>query len=353
MAINEKDGAIETPKMDLAQKQVLAIESANSEVKSVIVKGLKEGVEKKILEKSILEIIEKYETKLEGFPAAKELYNQSMKNNTRKWYKYYSEKIGLLNRKAVKELKSAGIQIPDIFKGTSDSEKFRPFVTTNKKGLAIIEDYENKVQREIRTLVEENPKATLVDKNGNTRVRNLRNEAETRIRFQANKEDIVKLKDKTRFVMTTSHADCSPRCQEWQGRLYSLDGTSGNLDGMKFIPLENAMAGENGDGNGIITGYNCRHRAVNYKKGMRKPQEYSAFEIKKQRRIDSKQRYYENRIRKIKLEERLMREQGYEDRANVLNKKGEKAKKDYEVFSLRNKRAFYKWRTLINEEENI
>ena len=351
MAINEKDGAIETPKMDLAQKQVIAIESANTEVKSIIVKGLKEGIPKKEMNKMLEDAIEKYSKDLKGFPSAEKLYNQSMRINTRKWYKYYSNNINGLNQKVVKDLKKVGISIPQMELGFSDSDNFRPYVTSNKKGLAIIKDYDKKVEKEIRRLVEDNPKATMVDKNGITRQRNLRNEAETRVRFQANKEDVDNLKDKTKFVMTTSHADCSPRCQPWQGRLYSTDDTSGYKDGMHYVPLKKAMEGENGDGNGIITGYNCRHRAVPYRKGMRKPEEYTQAEIRKQRKIDSKQRYYENRIRKIKLEERLAREQGFTDRARTLKERGKVATNKYETFSLRNKRAFYRWRTQISENE--
>jgi len=349
MAINEKDGAIETPKMDLAQKQVLAIESANTEVKSLIVKGLKEGIPTKELEKSILETIDKYGKKLKGFPAAQELYNQSMKTNTRKWYQYYKKNIKVLNQRAIKELKKNGISIPQMEIGFTNSDKFRPYVLNNKKGLAVIKEYEKKVRKEIERLSQDNPKATIRDKNGKMRQRNLRNEAETRVRFQANKEDVNKLKDKNKFVMTTTHADCSPRCEPWQGRLYSTDGSSGYKDGMHYIPLEKAMEGPNKDGNGIITGYNCRHRAVPYRKGMRKPQEYSKAEIRKQRAIDAKQRYYERRIRSLKRQERLMREQGEDNRASILRKRWKQAVKKYEAFSLRNKRAFYRWRTRIIE----
>ena len=47
-------------------------------------------------------------------------------------------------------------------------------------------------------------------------------------RYQANQKDIKMLKDNgVKLVWTSSHANASPRCSPYQGKLYSLDGTSG------------------------------------------------------------------------------------------------------------------------------
>ena len=350
MAINEKDGAIETPNIDLAKAQVLAIEQTNTQIKSILVKSKKEFIPLKEINQQINDVIKTQAQKFNKYPDLKELFVRSMRANSQKWSRIYTENLKFINNKVLKQLNQMGISIPQVEFGFNNADTFRPFVADNKKGLALIKDYEKQVQKEIRKLVQDNPKTSYYDKNGKVRTKNLRNEAETRVRLQANREDIENIKDKERFVITSTHADCSPRCEQWQGRLFSTDGTSGFYDGLQFIPLEEAMEGENGDGNGIITGYNCRHRAIPYRKGMRKPEEYSKQEIKKERKLDQKQRYHENRIRHMKLEERLAKENGNIERAEILNERWKKENNKYEVFSLRNQRAFYRWRTKIGDE---
>ena len=43
-----------------------------------------------------------------------------------------------------------------------------------------------------------------------------------------------------RLVYVPPHSNCSKRCQPYQSRLYSLDGTSGTIDGKSYIPIEDA-----------------------------------------------------------------------------------------------------------------
>ena len=70
----------------------------------------------------------------------------------------------------------------------------------------------------------------------------LRNLAEMEVRYAANRKSIADLKAAgVRLVIASTHADCSKRCRPYQGRVYSLDGTSGVTDdGRKFVPLEEA-----------------------------------------------------------------------------------------------------------------
>ena len=74
---------------------------------------------------------------------------------------------------------------------------------------------------------------------------------------------IKELREKTRLVICDTHSDCSDRCFKWQGRVYSLDGTSGRTDdGREYIPLEVAVNDTTyGLHNGLL-GYNCRHKLV-------------------------------------------------------------------------------------------
>lgn len=348
----EEEKVIQSPKQDIAQLQVLAIEDSNIKIKSLIVKSLSKGNEQsdlKLLNKEALSIINENGELLNEFPTLKENFLKGMKVSTQRWFKFYTESLKNLNNSVIQRLARVGIKIDAINSIYNNKVIFRNAVANSKKGLAIIEDYNRKVSRRINVLVTDNPTTTYLDRNNKVRKRNLRNEAETFVRLEANKKDVDNLKNRNvKFVITTSHADCSPRCQLWQNRLFSLDGTSGSLDGMKYIPLQIAMEGKNKDGNGIISGYNCRHRAIEYKSNMIMPKEYSQATIRKERAIDSKQRYYENSIRQLKIKSKLLRDNGDIEKSTMFEERYKKKTNEYKSFSLRNQRAFYTWRTEID-----
>lgn len=70
----------------------------------------------------------------------------------------------------------------------------------------------------------------------------LRNLSEMEVRYNTHLKEIESFRASgTKLVVASSHADCSDRCSEWQGRVYSLDGTSGATDdGKQYVPLETA-----------------------------------------------------------------------------------------------------------------
>lgn len=59
------------------------------------------------------------------------------------------------------------------------------------------------------------------------------------------------------FYYLPAHTFACPMCQEWQGKLYSNNGTYGVKDGMKYQPKENAIRGGIGHPN-------CRHQWTLY-----------------------------------------------------------------------------------------
>lgn len=89
----------------------------------------------------------------------------------------------------------------------------------------------------------------------------LRARAELEVRYQSHVDEINDLKASgTKLVIASTHADCSERCAPWQGRVYSLDGTTGTTDdGRKYVPLEVATQRnftKKGVPNGLM-GFNC------------------------------------------------------------------------------------------------
>lgn len=182
----------------------------------------------------------------------------------------------------------------------------------------------------------------------------LRNISEMSVRWNDKQSMLNNLQEKgVRLVWISSHANCSERCQKWQGRLYSLNGTSGMEDGIPYQPLENAMdvyeTTKSGKTyrNGCISGFNCRHELIPYRKGS-SPIEVSAKVIERQREINRRQREYERAIRHERTKAELAvlpsERKKYRDKAVELNKK-------YIEYSKSNNVAYYPSRLQITDDD--
>lgn len=184
---------------------------------------------------------------------------------------------------------------------------------------------------------------------------NLRNIAEMTVRYERQLERLEELKsDGVKLVWIEPHANCSERCEKYQGRLYSLDNSSGKIDGIDYRPLEYATnnpvdryvtrAGKVYQ-NGCITGFNCRHQLIPYATGNR-PMPIPADVIARRRAIEQRQREMERDIRAQKRKAVLMRNVSPE----AYNKAREKASRMtelYEEYSRKNDAAFSRERTSI------
>jgi hypothetical protein len=184
---------------------------------------------------------------------------------------------------------------------------------------------------------------------------NLRNIAEMTVRYERQLERLEELKaDGIKLVWIEPHANCSERCEKYQGKLYSLDGSTGKIDGIDYRPLEYATnnpvdryvtrAGKVYQ-NGCITGFNCRHQLIPYEEGNR-PMPIPADVIARRRAIEQRQREMERDIRAQKRKAVLMRNVSPE----AYNKAREKASRMtelYEEYSRKNDAAFSRERTSI------
>lgn len=180
----------------------------------------------------------------------------------------------------------------------------------------------------------------------------LRNKAEVAVRWQEHQDTIEQFKrDGVNLVICSTHADCSARCRPWQGRVYSLNGTSGITDdGRRFVPLETATdiyyttkSGKQWK-NGLF-GFNCRHFLVPYKSGYRFPKP-NAAEERKEYTITQLQREYERNVRywrTVAIENKNLDQKKYLDaRAKAIA-----WNREYITFSKQNNRAYYPSRTKI------
>jgi hypothetical protein len=207
------------------------------------------------------------------------------------------------------------------------------------------ETYAKQVRAELRQVITELSNAEVKTPKGS-----LRNRAEIHTRYETQQNELKALiADGVEYVWASSHADASERCTPWQGRLYSLNGTSGTLDGNSFVPLEEAMQGTKGDGNGLL-GYNCRHRLIPYTRNSQPPTDYTSEELRRERTIDKEQRNRERNIRKTKEKAFLL--QGIDSKkSKELFAKAREKTREYENFSKENSRAFYPYRTQVMRSE--
>ena len=177
----------------------------------------------------------------------------------------------------------------------------------------------------------------------------MRNRAEMEVRYQEHQDNIKRLKDKgVKLVIASAHKDCSERCRPWQGKVYSLNHTSGiTSDGREYQPLENATdiyyttrMGKTYK-NGLL-GFNCRHYLVEFHKGKRFP----TFASDKQYEITQSQRAFERAIRDNKVKAIMYKgidNAKYEQYADVTKK----LTNAYKMYSKKHDRPYYRSRIEI------
>lgn len=230
-----------------------------------------------------------------------------------------------------------------------------------RSGAPVFRTYQNGIPRQefmktymgrVRAALDGVAQANARDPNDLTGRNSLRNLAEMQVRYEANQKSIEDLREKgVQLVVASSHADCSPRCAPWQGRVYSLDGTSGTTeDGRKYVPLEEATdvyyttkAGRTYK-NGLL-GFNCRHFLTPYEAGMGIPH-VTAEQRKEQYAITQTQRRMERAV--IEAREKALANKGTDE---ALYKKWRKIaigrNKAYRQYSEAHGRAFYPDRVKI------
>lgn len=344
------------PPPDVARETLVRTQTAITKIKEYITAAVSSGLSDTELTAKIGQIIRDYCSTIPE-PGLREQTRKCLVSSAKKWHYEIRKTYDILNRNFLNKTNDA--YFISVLKNNTPvgvQKEFRKILDDGtNSAIPIIRDYQSSVKLAMKALSAEPPKVITISKGvnaGKTYVMPLRNRAELAVRYEANLQDVEQLKvSGVKLVWTSSHPNCSPRCKAYQGRLWSLDGSSGVIEGKRFKPIDEALAGPLGDGNGIISGYNCRHRLIEYKQGSRAPVEYTDDEIKKAYAIDKKQRDYENSIRQMKTEERLLRASGFIDEAKTIRRKWRKATNAYQIYSVENKRAFYPYRYIIDESE--
>lgn len=355
----------ETYAPDPLNGQASTLVDAQTDIKTAVKQSVLEGKGREEIKKELLRIIDRAIARIRS-PTLKRDARVSLMRFAEKVYEKFSSELRFISplvissvivlMRAITAKESSGITYkPSTAIERSAAGKLAVSeglsYTAYFKGLPLQEFHKNYISR-VDAALEELAQKSALDPNDFTGRNSLRNLAEMQVRYERHQEDIAGFKEReTRLVVCSVHADCSDRCAPWQGRLYSLDGTSGYTeDGEKFQPLENATdiyyttkAGRIYK-NGLL-GFNCRHKLYEYKSGMAIP-EVSAETQKREYAITKRQREMERSV--ISAREAALCFKG----VNIkLHKRWQSIAKEryaaYRKYSEENHRAYYPDRVKI------
>ena len=354
-----------SPSDDTASRALVNVQTAITHVKEIVSEGVSKGWNEKELTTALNKEIASECKRVDV--SYQESFRKSLVSAARKWHYELSKTYKILDQNfaAAAMKQPLNIEIQNLIKKVP-FEKFTEFRRLlddgTNPGIPVIKDYQKSVRLITKAISVDAPK-TVTTKNGKSYVMPVRLRAELAVRYAAAVENLQRLIDSgVKWCWISSHANCSPRCADYQGRLYSLfkgehelDGKiykiTGTIDGIPYRPITEALLGPNGDGNGCISGYNCRHRAIEYERGSKPPKDFTEAEMKREYAIDKQQRFYENRIRQMKTEERQLRACGMTKEAATLRKKWRALTLDYEIYSVEHDRAYYPYRCVIDRTE--
>lgn len=276
-----------------------------------------------------------------GLKQAKNELGEALKMNTSQ-----------LTIQAFFELLHAHLKDLDIreIQDVTENEEGEILTFAFTKGYPYIENYYKHVRDEIGIMVEKTIKEPKTKKG----VLSVRSLVELELRDQFHKEQKKNfINNEIKIVRISSHADCSKRCEPYQNKLYSLDGTSGTINGENYEPIEKAtdiFTEPSKTGrvwkNGLF-GFNCRHRMIKYEKGMPVQDDYTHEEMEKEREVSETQRSMERMIFKTREKAILMQPTDAKKSAS-LRRRATKLYENYVKYSQDNNHAFYPDRCAIS-----
>ena len=261
------------------------------------------------------------------------------------------------------------LDMGDVQYKLETTDDLRQFLTSGESGYSqmFIEQYTDRVQQTMNEIIATG--ATLVEKenaNGVVAARegkrptSLRNLAELEVRYQERQKTLGALVDNgINYCICSQHNNASARCQNLQGLIYKIDCDEnytekkpillgknhlkpiGHIDGKPYYSLNEAIS------HGLL-GYNCRHRLIQYKKGMETPKPIPEKEITKERNIEMQQRELERKVRYCKKKQALA--QNPAERKKWVNQ-SKLWQKKYDDFCRQHNLVIEKWRCSITENE--
>ncbi len=344
---------------DPLNEQASALVDAQTDIKTAIKQGVLSGAPLPILKDRIRKIITRALSRIRS-PTLKEDAQKSLIRYVNTAYGRFTLSLEGIPPKALPAVVvlmrgiTQSAQRGAFYKPNSAAE-MRAMQTLSyretAKGIPLQEfqkNYMNRISKALEGLAQE----SALDPNDLTGRNSLRNLAEMQVRYERHQQEIATLKTSgARLVVCSVHADCSDRCAPWQGRVYSLDGTSGRTeDGRSFQPLENATdifyttkAGRTYK-NGLL-GFNCRHALFEYKPRMAIPRVGKA-EQTREYAVTKRQREMERAVLRARENALAAKDVDFGEWRKWKRIATERYE-EYKHFSMNNSRAFYPDRVKI------
>lgn len=345
--------------MKLADKglnsQALAIEDAQTEIRIAVKNGYLAGKTKAQINAEVQKVIRdrlKAVTNIDLKDAAV----RSLYAFAEQQYNTYLHNFGM-SALYIIALASVMNNAPDtrefaVAARTLERNSPPAFFHTDAKGVPLQRYARDYFRENIKPVLDRLAHENALDPDDVDMRNSLRNRAEMEVRYAEHLRQIEDLRNSgTKLVVSSVHGDCSDRCYKWQGRVYSLDGTSGKTDdGREYVPLEQATqipyvtkAGKTYM-NGLL-GFNCRHYLMPYKSGMVIPY-VSKEQQQREKTINTKQREMERNVREARTVAIMNKDL---DRETYLaaRKRAIEAYKAYKEFSHDNGRAYYSSRVQL------
>lgn len=176
---------------------------------------------------------------------------------------------------------------------------------------------------------------------------NPRNVVEMSVRWDRYKEQKQRMIEAgVKYVYVPPHANCSARCQPYQGKCYSLTGKTERFDGRTFKPIEDVaekvtVRGKRDPSRVYAAGlfaYNCRHTMVPYQEGQN-VEVIPKDTIERTRALEAKQREMERDVRMKKEKYELLKivrdesnNKGLAEDVKKLRKEWLQLRRDYEDY---------------------
>lgn len=339
--------------------QAILLEEAETKIRIIVKEEYLKGTPKAQITNIVLKVITNVVKKL-TLPVMKEASYKSLVNFYRRQYMQISQIRGsnLLVLLAIIKLTDSNSKIaqnmPLSHAQTIVQERmfYEGYTDIKTYGVPMEKFSKDYIEQNVKPIFDRLIKQYPQDPGDVSGHNTLRNRAEMEARYNGHLENIEQLKAQgNKLVIASSHADCSKRCQPWQGRVYSLDGTSGTApDGRKYVPLEEATdvyyvtkAGKVYK-NGLL-GFNCRHHLVPYEKGLKFPKVDEKTE-REEYKITQKQRQYERDVRYWRTQ--AVMSKGVDPKAyNYAKNKAYACNRKYIEFSKSHERAYYPSRTKL------
>lgn len=195
--------------------------------------------------------------------------------------------------------------------------------------------------------------------------------AELDVRYEHQMQSLQNMRvEGVKLAWISSHPNASRRCSAFQGELVALEGHAenpqkvvdnrtfnynkqtyviGRVDNHTVYSLPDIMATVDikyGYHNNIICGFNCRHRLIPYT-GQLPPREYTAEQLEKERKIESKIREMERNIRLQKTRARLYNEINEKSVSKTINNRVRKMVDNYKTYCEKNGYSWHEYRIKV------